>query len=103
MRVDLYGHVSARTTDVSQLVAATLSVDFSPNECPQRRTTYYRAYWRLVDDLTVHANTFDLDGTLIEPEFPDFPTLVYVAGANEATERLLDDVPGLTLLRTESL
>lgn len=80
-----------------------LGVTLHEHDSGYRGGIYLRGSARYAQEVIVQANFEDDEGYLAEPEFPDYPTLVYVTedGATLSADFLAD--PRLSVLRVEEL
>lgn len=101
-RFDLYGSRELSAAQAADLLSTVLRVRFD-----QRDSAYLGEYYLsrgdAPEEIKVQGNVEDEDHILLEPDFPEFPTLVYVTDGIESVAETLSVVPELSLLRSETV
>lgn len=101
---ELYGWRSMPLKQGADLLAAATGLTFNPHDSEYCGEYYRSAGWDR-ERITIQNNVLqDEDGSfLMESEFPDFKTLVYVNERDEWGPDMTIDVEGLELLRTDTV
>ena len=102
-RFDLFGTKEQTLTETADAVARAIGVSFELHESGYLGGEYFRSLGLEGEEVLVQANAEDEEGYLTEPDFADFPTLVYVNRGSEEFARALEAVPELELLRSEAV
>ncbi len=102
VRYDLYGSKELSLDELSALVSERLSLEFAKND-----SMYWGPYdvWRASanEEIRITTNFVDEDGDLLEGDFPEHRSFVYVSNSSKAEEidERLRGIEGLEHLRTE--
>jgi hypothetical protein len=99
-RYELYGWKSEFLEDGAQVLSSVLGGRAEPHDSLYLGE-YYHVLVQGIDELTVQPNLEDDEGYLIEPDFAEYQTLVYVTGATDEHREAIKRIGGLDLLRQD--
>ena len=101
---ELYGWRSMPLKQGAELLAAATGLTFNPHESDHGGEYYRSAGWDR-ERITIQDNVAeDEDGSfLMESDFPEFTTLVYVNERDEWGPDVTIDIEGLELLWTRTI
>ena len=81
--IDVYGFQSDNINELAQRLSGILNIEFSLHDSLYRGGAYYRSAIPGKEEFVLQRNKDLVDNELAEPEFPQFPILLYI----DPTER----------------
>lgn len=88
---------------VGDRIAGSLGVRLRIHESSYRGGEYLRGEGQMIEEVIVQSNAEDDEGYLVEGDFPQFPTLVYVTQLDDLPRFESLAIDGLEILRVEVL
>jgi len=86
---DLYGFISDDLNELAKSLEHRLSVLFTLHESSYRGGTYYRSGIPGQEEFILQRNYDPLENELAEPEFPEYPIILYI-GPTERSKEIKD-------------
>ena len=102
-RFNLYGFHGEDLNEAQRLVSSTLGVEFTSRESSFKGGEYFSHRGSDLFEITIESNFTDDEGILSVPEFPLYPTLIFVSYVTSEVERRLNAQDEIDLLRTETV
>ncbi|MGW1378474.1 hypothetical protein ACWD6P_29980 [Streptomyces sp. NPDC002446] len=102
-RFNLYGFHGEDLDEAKRLVSSALGVKFTSRESSFRGGNYLLHRGSNLFEITIESNFSDDEGILSVPEFPRYPTLIFVSYVTSEAERRLNAQGEIDLLRTETV
>jgi hypothetical protein len=99
-RHELYGWRPLALREASEHLAAATGATFALHDSDYLGGDYFLGEGPNGERISVQENFADDEGYLMEPDFPDHATLVYVSGTDTGTGWALDR-EGFELLRSD--
>ncbi|MEU7059003.1 hypothetical protein [Streptomyces sp. NPDC046197] len=102
-RFYLFGSTGADIAEVSENLARTLSAASEEHESSYAGGVYFLLRSAHFDKATVEENWTDEEGYQSEPDFPDYPILVYLTNPDQSVLTSLGGLPDLAKLRLDEV
>ncbi|MEU9126449.1 hypothetical protein AB0C96_42820 [Streptomyces sp. NPDC048506] len=102
-RFNLYGFRGGDLDEAERLISGALGVKFTSRESSFKGGEYFSHRGSDLFEITIESNFTDDEGILSVPEFPLYPTLIFVSYVTSDVERRLDSQGEIDLLRTETV
>ncbi|MFE0191593.1 hypothetical protein [Streptomyces sp. NPDC058989] len=99
---NVYGLREKNLSEAERLISNTLEVEFTARESSFKGGEYF-SHRDSNLEITIESNFADDEGILSVPEFPQYPTLIFVGYVTSEVERRLNAHGEIDLLRTEAV
>ncbi|SED89201.1 hypothetical protein SAMN04490357_6214 [Streptomyces misionensis] len=102
-RFYLFGSTGVNLAEVSKNLARTLAAALEKRESSYMGGVYFLLRSAHFDKATVEENWTDEEGYQSEPDFPDYPILIYLTNPDQSVLTSLGSLPDLARLRLDEV